>query len=88
MTSPEEGALAALETNALRRSLAPEAIPMLAMSRQELEWFALSPAAGRLIAQVDGESRVDAICLQAAVPSTEGALILLELSDQGIVTFR
>jgi hypothetical protein len=58
------------------------------MSRQELEWFALSPAAGRLIAQVDGVSRVDAVCMQAAVPGTEGTLILLELSEQGIVTFR
>ena len=87
-TSPEEGATAALETRALRQNPAPEAIPLLAMSRQELEWFALSPAAGRLIAQVDGVSRVDAVCLQAGVPDTEGALILLELCDQGIVTFR
>ena len=68
--------------------VAPEAVPVLAMSRQELEWFALSPAASRLIAQVDGVAPVDSVCSQAELPRTEGTLILLELSDQGIVTFR
>ncbi len=58
------------------------------MSRQELEWFALSPAASRLIAEVDGLSAVEAICSRAALSRTEGSLILLELSDQGIVMFR
>jgi hypothetical protein len=58
------------------------------MSRQELEWFALSPAASRLIAQVDGIAQVETVCSKAGLPRTEGMLILLELSDQGIVTFR
>ena len=63
------------------------AVPLLAMSRQELEWFALSPSASRLIAQVDGLAAVDTICSRAELSSAEGSLILLELSDQGIVTF-
>jgi len=71
-----------------RETLASNAVPVLAMSRQELEWFALSPAASRLIAQVDGIAAVDAVCTQAELPRIEGTLILLELSDQGIVTFR
>jgi hypothetical protein len=69
-------------------TLAAAAIPILAMSRQELEWFALSPAASRLIGQVDGVSPVDTVCTRAELPSSEGNMILLELSDQGIVTFR
>ncbi len=68
--------------------MAPDAVPVLAMSRQELEWFALSPAASRLMAQVDGIAAVDAVCTQAVLPRNEGTLILLELADQGIVTFR
>jgi len=71
-----------------RETVTPDAVPVLAMSRQELEWFALSPAASRLIAQVDGIAAVDAVCTHADLPRTEGTLILLELSDQGIVTFR
>ncbi len=71
-----------------RETVAPDAVPLLAMSRQELEWFALSPAASRLIAQVDGVAHVETVCSQAGLPRTEGTLILLELSDQGIVTFR
>jgi hypothetical protein len=69
-------------------TLAAAAVPILAMSRQELEWFALSPAASRLIGQVDGISPVDTVCTRAELPSNEGTMILLELSDQGIVTFR
>jgi hypothetical protein len=64
-----------------------KAVPLLAMSRQELEWFALSPSASRLIAQVDGLAAVETICSRAELPCAEGTLILLELSDQGIVTF-
>jgi hypothetical protein len=66
----------------------PKAVPLLAMSRQELEWFALSPSASRLIAQVDGLAAVETVCLRAELSSAEGTRILLELSDQGIVTFR
>ena len=66
-----------------RRGAAPGHVPTRAR-----EWFALSPAASRLIAQVDGVAHVDAVCSQAGLPRTEGTLILLELSDQGIVTFR
>jgi hypothetical protein len=58
------------------------------MSREELEWFALSPSASRLIAQLDGVSPVAAICSGANVPRAEGQSILLELSAQGIVAFR
>jgi hypothetical protein len=49
-----------------QETVAPEAVPVLAMSRQELEWFALSPAASRWIAQVDGVAPLDAVCSQAA----------------------
>lgn len=87
-TAPEEGASSTPLVKTQNNALAAEAVPVLAMSQQELEWFALSPAASRLVAQVDGVSRVDAVCLQAALTRAEGALILLELSEQGIVTFR
>jgi len=58
------------------------------MSREELEWFALSPSASRLIAQLDGVSPVETICSGANLPRAEGQSILLELSQQGIVAFR
>jgi len=64
-----------------------KAVPLLAMSRQELEWFALSPSASRLVAEVDGLAAVETVCSRAELPCAEGSLILLELSDQGIVTF-
>jgi hypothetical protein len=41
-----------------------------------------------LIAQVDGLAAVETVCLRAELSSAEVTRILLELSDQGIVTFR
>jgi hypothetical protein len=71
-----------------RDALGADAVPVLIMSRDELEWFALPPEAIQMLRHVNGISSIDAVCMNAQIPPQEGAGILLELAERGIVLFR
>jgi len=71
-----------------RDALGGETVPVLVASREELEWFALSPVASHLLSYVDGVSPIDALCAKARLASADGARVLLDLAEQGIVSFR
>jgi hypothetical protein len=78
----------ATTTQHAREVLGPDAVPQLVMSKDELEWFALSPEASRLIEHIDAKATIDVVCARARIATPEGATILLELAEQGIVTFH
>ena len=63
-------------------------VPVLLASPDELGWLDLPPEAARLLGHIDGVSSLDAVCSRANVASEDGALILLELAELGIVMFR
>jgi hypothetical protein len=63
-------------------------VPVLAVSRDDLEWFDLSPVARSLLLHVNGLASIEAICVKSRVAAEEGAALLLELAEQGIISFR
>jgi hypothetical protein len=71
----------------VRQVVDADAVPRLIMSKEELEWFALSPTASRVVAQVDGTSTMHAVCLRADMSNADVLAIMLELAEQGIVAF-
>src|SRR5208283_4080141 len=58
---PNERGASGATTSPPTRSPDGDRIPVLIVSREELEWFALSPTASRLIAQLDGISPIAAV---------------------------
>jgi hypothetical protein len=62
-------------------------VPVLNLSLEDLEWFDLAPEARDLLARVDGVSALDTLCARAAIPPALGAALLLDLAEQGIVSF-
>ncbi len=71
-----------------REALGGDAVPVLVMSREELELFALGPEAIQILGHVNGISSIDFVCAEALIPPEEGAAILLQLAERGIVIFR
>jgi len=72
----------------VRDALGDDAVPVRLASPDEKGWLDLPPEAARLLAHVDGVSSLGTICARANVASQDGAIILLELAEQGIVSFR
>jgi hypothetical protein len=68
--------------------LGGDAIAVLVVSREEVDWFKLSHEATKLLAFVDGVRSLEAICAMASVRVEDGAVALLDLAEQGIVRFR
>jgi hypothetical protein len=71
-----------------REALGGDAVPVLIMSRDELEWFALAPEAIQILGRVNGIASIDTVCAEARISPQDGANILLELAERGIVIFR
>jgi len=71
-----------------RDVLGGEAIAVLVVSREDVDWFKLSYEATKLLAFVDGVRSLEAICAMASVRVEDGAVALLDLAEQGIVRFR
>jgi len=77
-----------VEPNSAHDALGPNAIPVLAVSHEDLAWFDLGPEAVRLLAFVNGISSLEAICAKANITAEEGAVLLLDLAEVGVVGFR
>jgi hypothetical protein len=63
-------------------------VPVLAISREDLEWFELTSAARDLLRQVNGRDTVEALAALLHLP-TEALLAELErLAREGLITWR
>ena len=71
-----------------RDALGADAIAVLTVARDDVDWFRLSHAATKLLAFVDGVRSLETICAMASVTVEDGAAALLDLADQGMVRFR
>jgi hypothetical protein len=73
---------------AVAPSLDGRAVPVLTVSREDLEWFDLGPLAHRLLAGVDGRDAIAAICERAAVPIGEAISVFEDLVRDGLIACR
>ncbi len=63
-------------------------VPVLAISRDDLEWFELSEAARDLLRQVNGRDTVVALSTLLRVPPEQLVTELETLARDGLVTWR
>lgn len=63
-------------------------VPVLAISREDLDWFELPPPARNLLRQVNGRDTVDALAKLHRVTSDELLAQLEALAREGLVTWR
>jgi hypothetical protein len=68
-------------------ALGLHAVPVLGVSRDELEWVVLSADADRLLTFIDGARTLEAVAAMAKTSAEEVAAVLLDLADQGLVSF-
>jgi hypothetical protein len=69
-------------------ALGVDAVPCMARSREDLARSELTPGAARLLSYVNGIASLEAICGKAKITTEEGASLMLDLAEQGIVSFR
>jgi hypothetical protein len=69
-------------------ALGADAVPFLALARQEVARLDLGPDATRLLAYVNGISSLEAVSAKASITAEEGASLLLDLAERGVVGFR
>jgi hypothetical protein len=71
-----------------RDALGTDAVPCIVGSREDLPRFKLAPDAARLLSHVNGIASLEAICGKANITTEDGAFLILDLAEQGIVSFR
>jgi len=64
-----------------------DTVPVIALSSVDLGRIAMTPDASRLLNQIDGVRPLHVVCSMANMAAEEGATILLELAEQGVVSF-
>jgi len=69
-------------------SVSSQAVPVLAVAREDLEWFDLEPHVRLLLVHVDGRQSIDAITARACLKLDESLEGFHELAQQGIVTLQ
>jgi hypothetical protein len=69
-------------------ALGIDAIPFVAVSRDDLPWFDLAVGAVKLLAHIDGVRTLEVVFARADIPEDEGVSLLLAMAEQGIVSFR
>ncbi len=65
-----------------------DAVPALAVAREDLEWFDLPPAVRGFLGHVDGDSTLDVVCSRAARSIDEGIALVEQLIRDGILVCR
>jgi hypothetical protein len=58
------------------------------VSRDDLSWFGIDPAAEGVLAVIDGATTVEDIVDAVAIPREHTLLILRELASHGVVEFH
>jgi hypothetical protein len=69
-------------------SVGPDAVPSLAVAREDLECFELPQLTRDLLRQVDGHSTLATLCARGAFALEAATAACHELERQGIVTLR
>jgi hypothetical protein len=69
-------------------SLTPDAVPTLAVAREDLEWFDVPPYPRALLRYVDGRQSISAICARACYKVDEAMGAFHQLARDGIVTLK
>jgi hypothetical protein len=69
-------------------ALGHESVPQLAVAREDLAWFDLSPRARLVLGHIDGCAPVSAICAAAGIELDEAVSLLHGLARDGVVTWR
>jgi len=68
-------------------ALGLDTVPALGVSRDELEWVVLSADADRLLRCVDGTRTLEKVAEVARMSPEDVAAVLLDLADQGVISF-
>jgi hypothetical protein len=63
-------------------------VPVLAISRDDLEWFELSSSSRDLLRQVNGRDTVEALATLLRVPPEQLLTDLEGLAREGLITWR
>jgi hypothetical protein len=69
-------------------SVSSGAVPDLAVAREDLEWFELTPYARSLLRYVDGRQSLEAICARGCLKLDEVMGTIHDLVRDGLVTLR
>jgi hypothetical protein len=62
-----------------------DTIPVLAVAREDLEWFDLAPAVLGLLEHVDGSASLETVCARAGRPVDQGVALVEQLIRDGLV---
>jgi hypothetical protein len=63
-------------------------VPAVALAREDLEWFELSPMGRSLLRHVNGRDTVDVIASRAAMPVAEVLAEFDGMAREGVITWR
>jgi hypothetical protein len=63
-------------------------VPVLAISREDLDWFEVTSAARDLLRQVNGRDTVQALAALLHMPTEELLAELEKLAREGLITWR
>lgn len=69
-------------------SVSSGAVPELAVAREDLEWFDLTPYVRALLRYVDGRQSLEAICARACLKLDEVMATMHDLARDGLVILR
>jgi hypothetical protein len=69
-------------------SIASDAVPSLAVAREDLDWFDLAQPVRELLARVDGHETIATICERCGLELDRGMGAIHDLARDGIVTLR
>jgi hypothetical protein len=65
--------------------VSPEAVPVIAVSREDLSWFELDSEAMALLAMVDGRTTVEEIVAGVAMTPERTVQLLEDLEEQRVI---
>jgi hypothetical protein len=65
-----------------------DTIATLAVAREDLDWFDLSPTIRDLLRHVDGEALLSQVCARASQPLEESITLVEQLVRDGVVSCR
>ena len=69
-------------------SVGSDTVPSLAVTHEDLAWFALPEPAATLVVHVDGTANIAALCTRSGVALDTAMATFHELAREGIVTLR
>ena len=65
-----------------------DTVPMLAVAREDLEWFDLAQPVRDLLRHVDGEAKLSAVCTRARRTLEDGVSLVEQLVRDGVLACR